>query len=121
MRHFQRKSGEFDPPTFGILNLSSLRRCKMGKMDTMGEKKYSYHAISRAYRTRTMPLFRFPVPADLGKPTPSSVDPREGEIRTPRATSLSATKCDGSGLQLEQILDLRPRRNQYNKKLKLKH
>ena len=46
------------PLTFRILNLSSLRRCKMGKMDTMGEKNNSYHAISGAYRTRTMPLFR---------------------------------------------------------------
>ena len=76
----------------------------MGKMDTMGEKKYSYHAISRAYRTRTMPLFRFSVPGGIplgmGKPTPSSVYPREGEIRTPGATSLSATKYHGSGLQV---------------------
>ena len=40
------------------------------------------------------------LPDGTGKPTPSSVDPREGEIRTPGATSLSAAKYHGSGLQV---------------------
>ena len=41
-----------------------------------GEKKYSYHEISGAYRTRTMPLFRFSVPT-----TESSV--RANQLRAP--------------------------------------